>query len=626
MALRRLFEEAEALLRERGVEEPRLEVARDPRFGEISSMAAFELAKKSKKNPKEIAEEIVEKIETKEGGLISRVEAVGGYINFRVNWLRYGLEIVSSVLGEGGSYGASTLGKGKTILIEHTSVNPNKPLHVGHARNTCLGDTLHRIFRFLGYKVITLNYVDDSGAQMADVILGFAELGYPLTPPNNMRFDEYCGDKVYVEVARRVEEEPELELKRRSIAKAIESREGRYYELNRVVVERVLREQVKTCWRLGARYDILNMESDILSYDLWSEVFEKLKERRAVYLADSGAKAGCWLLDLSAHPILSKEGDEVLVKSDGATTYVARDIAYAAWKLGGVNRDFNYKVWGRNPDGSIILVTDVSGELRKPLGRVHLAVNVIDVRQRRPQEIVKYALKLLGLDPEHYIHYSYEVVALSIQDAERLGYTPEPGQRMVHMSGRRGLYVKVDEILDMLREKALKETKQRHPDWSDEKVWEVAEKIAVGALRYALIKPDPDKLIVLDTSEILRLEGDTGPYLQYSYARACRILEKVETEEEIEPPESLTEEEKSLLRRIALFPMIVEDAGRKLLPKNIANYSYNLASEFNTFYEHVPVLQAPEKMRRFRIGVVKAFKITLANAMNLLGIPVLEEM
>lgn len=626
MTLRRLFEEAGRLLREAGVEEPRLEPARNPEFGEAASLAAFELARKLKRSPREIAAEFVRKIRPREGGLVEKVEAVGGYINFKVDWRRYASEIVSAVLREGGSYGASGLGGGKRVLVEHTSVNPNKALHVGHARNLCLGDTLARMLKFIGYDTIVLNYVDDSGAQMADVILGFSELGYSLKPPNEMRFDEYCGDVVYVEAARKVEEDAELEDKRKLIAKEIESRKGGYYELNKLVVEKVLKEQLKTCWRLGAKYDILNMESDVLAYDLWGEVFEKLKERGAVYLAESGAKAGCWLLDLSGHPLLSKEGDEVLVKSDGATTYVARDIAYAAWKLGGTSKDFTYRVWGRNPDGSEILVTDLGGDVQRPLGEVELSVNVIDARQRRPQEVVKHALRLLGLEADKYIHYAYEVVALSTRDAVKLGYRPEGGEQMVHMSGRKGLYLKADQMLDMLKERAAGETRKRHPDWSDERVWEVAEKIAVGALRYALVKPDPDKLIVLDTSEMLRLEGNTGPYLQYTYARACRILEKSEGRSSSEAPGELSEEEKRVLRKIASFPLVVEEAGRMLLPKNIANYAYDLASEFNNFYEHIPVLQAPKKVREFRLGIVESFKTTLANAMRLLGVPVLEEM
>ena len=626
MALRKLMEEAEKLLRSAGVEEPKIELSRDPRYGEISSLAAFELAKKLKKSPNEVASEIVDRIRFEQMELVKDVEAVRGYINFKADWIKYSEEILKEILEKGERYGSTEIGAGRKIMIEHTSVNPNKPLHVGHARNTCLGDSLARILRFIGYDVIVLNYVDDGGAQMADLILGFTELGYPLDPPEEMRFDEYCGDIVYVEVSKKVEEDENLAERRRKIVEQIESGRGRCYELNKKVVERVLRDQIKTCWRLGATYNILNMESQIISLNIWNEIFDKLKEKKLVYRAESGAKAGCWLLDLSKHPILSKEGDEVLVRSDGTTTYVARDIAYAAWKLGGTSKDFKYSIWGANPDGGKIYITDEAGDIELKMGEVDRVINVIDVRQKRPQEIVKYALKLLGLRSEKYVHYAYEIVALSRKDAERLGYCVERGEKVVHMSGRKGLYIKVEEMLNMLKDRALEEVKKRHEDWNIEKMISVAEKIAVGALRYALIKPDIDKLIVLDTDEILRLEGDTGPYLQYSYARACRILEKSEDEPLTKPPAEPLEVEKRLLRRMAILPKMLLEFDENLLIKPIANYAYRLASDFNDFYEKAPVLKASKDVRRFRLGIVMAFKITLANVLRLLGVPLMEEM
>jgi len=627
MALRELIAEAEALLLEAGVEEPRIQVLRDPRYGEVSSTAAFQISKRVGRSPVEVARELVEALDLSKADLISSVEAVNGYLNFRANWRRYAKRILERILEEGESYGSSRIGAGKMILIEHTSVNPNKALHVGHARNVCLGDTLARIFSFLGYDVRVLNYIDDSGAQMADVILGFSELGYPLDPPNGMGFDEYCGDVVYVNSVRRVEGDPGLAERRRQIIREIESGSGRYYELNKIVVERVVREQLETCWRLGARYDILNMESDILGYRLWEEVFEKLRRRGAVYYAESGPKAGCWLLDLSGHPTLSREGDEVLVRSDGTTTYTARDIAYAAWKLGGTSRDFTYRIFGENPDGSRIYMTSADGDINLPISNVEKVINVIDVRQRRPQEVVRYALSLLGLNSEKYIHYGYEVVALSRRDAERLGYTAEPGQQVVHMSGRRGLYVKADQMLEMLKERARAEVRERHPDWGDERVEEVAERIAVAALRYSLIKQDTDKMIVLDTEEMLKLEGDTGPYLQYTYARALRILEKSPRQFSTTPYGELTEFEKSLLRRMAYLPFLLMEFHESMLVKSIAKYAYDLAYDFNNFYERNPVLHAEdEEVMIFRLAVVRAFLIIFSNVLRVLGIPVVEAM
>ncbi|MCL7402440.1 MAG: arginine--tRNA ligase [Thaumarchaeota archaeon] len=627
MTYRKLVEEALEMFKSIGIEDPKLIPSKNPVYGELTSLVAFDIAREMGGDPVKIAEEIARSLSGYRGRIISSIEAVSGYINLRVDWFKYAEEILKTVISLGLDYGRSSVGSGRKIIIEHTSVNPNKALHVGHARNVCLGDTLYRLFSFLGYDVTVLNYIDDSGTQMADIILGFTELGYPLDPGDGSRFDVYCGDVVYVEVSRRIEEDPSLDGKRRKIAKLIEERDEKYYRLNREITEKVLRDQLKTCWRLGARYHILNMESDIISYDLWSEVFEKLVKVGAVYRAESGLKAGCWLLNLSSHPILSREGDEVLVKSDGSTTYVARDIAYGAWKLRGTSRDFKYKVWFRDPWGGEVLVTDLNGDVEKHIGEVEKVINVIDIRQKRPQEIVKYALDLLGLKSERYIHFGYEVVALSIMDAIKIGYEPEPGQEFVHMSGRRGLYVKADTLIDMLKERVKSEVRGKHPEWIEEKIEEVAEKVAVGALRYSLVKPDTDKMIILNTDEMLKLEGDTGPYLQYSYARACRILEKSGLEYSFKPPVELTEEEKQLLRRIAYFPEVVEEVGRSLIIKTLPNYAYMLASDFSRFYEKVPVLYSEDvELRRFRVAEVLAFKIVLGNVLNLIGVPLVEEM
>lgn len=627
MTYRKLVEEVSEMFKSIGIHDARLIPSKNPAYGELTSLIGFDIAKEGGGDPRKIAEEIVEKLSGYKSMMISSIEALSGYINFKVDWIRYSEEILKTVITQGSDYGRSSMGSGKKIIVEHTSVNPNKALHVGHARNVCLGDTLYRLFCFLGYDVTVLNYIDDSGTQMADVILGFTELGYPLNPKDNLRFDAYCGDIVYVEVSKKIEEDPSLAEKRKIIAKAIEERDEKYYKLNREIVERVLRDQLKTCWRLGARYHILNMESDILTYDLWSEVFKKLYEIGAVYKATSGPKAGCWLLNLSSHPILSKEGDEILIKSDGSTTYVARDIAYGAWKLGGTSKDFKYRVWIRDPWSGEILVTDVNGDVEKSIVGAEKVINVIDIRQKRPQEIVKYALQLLGLKASRYIHFGYEVVAMSIKDAVKMGYKPEEGEAFVHMSGRRGLYVKVDTLLDMLKEKVRSEIRDKHPEWDVEKIEEVAEKIAVGALRYSLVKPDTDKVIILDTDEMLKLEGDTGPYLQYSYARACRILEKSSLEYSFKPPIEPVEEEKQLLRRIAYFPEVVEEVGRNLLIKTLPNYAYMLTSDFSKFYENVPVLYADNaELKKFRLAEVLAFKIVLENVLYLIGVPLVEEM
>lgn len=630
LTVKKLLAELTEILREAGLPDPKLEIPKSPEHGEASCTSAFELAKKLRKSPMEVAQDLASKAKgllEKRKGLVKSIEVVEpGFINFRVDWPSYAVRIIEDVLNSAEAYGASDMGKGRRILVEHTSVNPNKALHVGHARNVCLGSALARLYEFAGFDVIVANYIDDSGSQMADIILGIKHLGYSKEPPEGMRFDEYCGDRIYVGVNRLLEEKPELSEKKRLLIKEIEDRSSESFRLSREVALMVLKEQLKTCWRLGASYDIMNRESDVVAFGLWEEVFSKLKQKNACYLATSGPKAGCWMLDLSGHKTLSKEGDEVLVKSDGTTTYVARDIAYAAWKLGIVEKDFKYKLFGKNPDQSDILITDVDGDVDFKVGRVDATIAVVDVRQRRPQEIVRYALGLLGADPSRYVHFAYEVVSLSAKEAERMGLKVSDAE-FVHMKGREGIYVKVDSVIDSIKEKVISETVQRHPDWNPKKVEQVAESVAVGALVYALVKGDADKIIVFDREEALKIEGDTGPYLQYSYARACRILEKAQTKQvKVVRRETLEKQEIDLLRELSLFPLVIEESVKLMLLKKLANYAYGLASAFNNFYESCPVLTEDEETMNFRLNLVKAYLITMGNCLRVLGVPIVQEM
>jgi arginyl-tRNA synthetase len=623
--MKRLLDEARGLLESLGIAEPRLDFPKKPGFGDVSSAAAFELAKAKGENPAEVAKKIAAAIDVSKTRYIERVEAVGGFVNFYARWDTVAYDILSEALTKGVGYGEIVAGGGRSVLIEHTSVNPNKALHIGHARNVCLGDSLARLYLKTGHKVSVANYIDDSGTQMAEILLAFMYLGYSLDPGAS-RFDEYCG-RVYSEVSRKIEQDPRLSEIRKKISAELENPDSHTFKLNRQVVDRVLRHQLQTCWRLGARYDILNRESDIIVFNLWDEVFERLRQASALYLENEGPKKGCWLIRLAEHPVLGKEGDEVLVKSDGVTTYVGRDIGYAAWKLGLLEADFRWMRWGENPDGTPIYITDRDGGPGPAVSGASLTINVVDVRQRRPQEIVRYALKKLGADPGRYVHFAYEVVSLSKADAERLQVAAVENQEFVQMSGRAGIYVNVDPLLDHVKSKALEEAVKRHPDWPKEKLEEVAEKIAVAALRYFMVRSDPDKMIVFDSEEASDLEGDTGPYIQYAYARACRILEKSGSEPSPKPySKNLDPAEKELVKTIGMLPLVNENALRLMSVKVVAGYARELAVCFNNFYERCPVLTAEEPVRSFRLGLVEGFRAALTTAAWIVGIPLLTEM
>ncbi|MCS7142242.1 MAG: arginine--tRNA ligase [Aigarchaeota archaeon] len=630
MSVKRLIHEAKELMERVGVRDPRIEISKDPAFGEVTSTSPFELARKTSRKPIEIAEDVAGKIReiTKAGDLIiaDAMAAKPGFINFTVNWLKYARVILDEIREEGERYGLSDHGRGATVLIEHTSVNPNKPLHLGHGRNVIIGDTLYRLFRAMGYRTVVVNYIDDSGNQMADIHVAFKRLGYKVDPPSGERYDEYCG-RVYAEVSRAIEESQDLLSLKRRILGELEDPTSASSELNKLITDRVLSFQMRTCWRLGARYDILNRESDIVSFKLWDETFTMLVRSGAVYKATEGKDAGCWMINLRDHPVLSKEDDEVLIRSDGTLTYVARDVAYAAWKTGLLEKDFTYRVWGKNPDGTEILETDLRGEVRFDRGRPEIVMTVVDVRQRRPQEVVRHALSKLTGTSSGYVHFGYEVVALSIEDARKLGFNEGEGE-FVHMSGRAGLYLTVDAVLDLLKSKALQEASRRHSDWDNDKLEEVAEKIAVAALRYSMLKQDTDKMIVFDSSEASRLVGDTGPYLQYTYARACRILEKSpvrERGERVGVPE-LVKQERDLLRVVSYAPAVFEEVLNLMLLKRLTTYAHSLCAAFNEFYEYCPVLTAEAEVRDFRLELTKAFTQVLSNVASVMGITLLNEM
>jgi arginyl-tRNA synthetase len=621
-AIKRLMRLARTSLGEAGLSDPKVTLTKSIRFGLLTSTSAFEEARRIGADPIDHATRIARSLRLPEDSAVARVEAAPpGYINFHPDWRRFAQQVVTDVLNGPESYFRSDGAPGE-VVIEHTSVNPNKALHIGHARNACIGDTLARLMRSAGARVLVINYIDDSGAQMAELLVGFKLLNYPMEPRDGMRFDEYCGDVVYVEVNRRAEVDPKVEMMRREVARKIEERGSEEFEEARRVALMVLRDQLKTTSRLGAAYDLLVRESDVVATGLWAETFRRLREAGLARLVTDGPKKGCWVVDLSSHPVLSKEGDEVIVKSDGATTYVARDIAFAMWKMGASSTRLLFRPL--ELDGQRVVISDSEGEDLGP-SRPDLVITVVDSRQRRPQEVVRYALERLGVTGGRYVHYSYEPVALSRKSAELLGVTAEG--EVVHMSGRKGLYFKAEEVLEKLRSVGERETRERRPEWDERKVSEVAEALAIGAFRYGMLRIESDRQIVFDLEESLRLEGDTGPYLQYSVVRARKILQKareagIRTSEA--PPGELTEHEAQLVREIAVTPLVIEDVVRTLYIRSLVTHARSLAMRFNEFYERCPVIGGGE-WEGFRLSLVAAYEKIETGMLELLGIPALDE-
>ncbi len=608
-----------------------LEIPPDPAMGDLATTVAFAISKKKRQDASKVANDILTYISVPELSLIDRVEAAGPYLNFFMRVDRIAGEVFKSVTEQGSSYGSADLGHRRRVLVEHTNVNPNKAIHIGHARNTCLGDSLARILRFTGYDVQVANYVDDSGTQVADVILGFLSLGFKTDPPEGVKYDQYCGDDVYVKANQMYEARPELLEQRKNISRLIEEGNNETAAIAKQTSLRVLKAQLETCWRLNVYFDLLNWETDILHSGLWHEAFNKLKETGLVVLEDKGELAGCWVAKVTELPEFAAETDAVLVRSDGTTTYLGKDVPYAMWKLGLLDKDFSYKILLSQPNGANLwTTTSQQGVEDHPLfGFVDTAISVIDVRQSRPQEILSTFLRLIAgkASPKRYIHYAYEVVSLNPKTAKDLGVAmteDKERRRMLHMEGRRGLFVNADTVLDGLATKALEETIKRNPDAEESWLRETAKKIATAAFRYDLTKVDNDKIIVFDLDEAIDLEGETGPYVQYAHVRACRILEKAEATAQdlaVDPSLLTQSEEITLIKGLLKFPYVVNVASESLSPQRVAKYSYDLATIFNAFYERCRVIGAePQSLEQTRLRVVDCTRIVLKNCLMLLGI------
>lgn len=594
-----------------------------PGFGDVSSNLPFLLAKKLKKNPKDIADMISQHYLQSNSSLVLKVEPhPSGYLNFFANWEK----LTQMILSESNldNYGSIDLGKNSTVVVEHTSVNPNKALHIGHIRNVVIGDSIARILEKSNYKVHILNYVDDSGLQVADIIVGFRHFGYSQQPPDGKKFDQYCGDEIYVKTNEKYALDPSLEQIRKNILKDLEDGDSEIAQFADTITRQVLEGQLETCWNLGVFYDCLNFESQIIRSGLWNQIFEKLKEMKLVEFENNGKNAGCWVIRSE-----NDEDDKVIVRSNGTATYIAKDIPYAAWKLGLVNDPFNYKKYTRHqPDSRILWQTTLensNGQKQKFYG--DRVITVIDSRQSRLQKIITVLMSKFKSAEDAYVHLGYESVTLSAETAKILGL--ETDGKQIQMSGRSGLYVNADSVYDLLKEKTTFETRKRHAEMSDSEIEKIAHQVSVGTLRYEMIKQDLDKIIVFDLNKSLSLEGDTAPYIQYTHARASRILEKSSEIPSINVDFSLLNDksELDLIKMIGMFEIYLLDAAKNLSPKVIARYCHDLAVAFNSFYENVKVLDLGNvDLERSRICLVNSFKVTLERSLLLLGIVAPEKM
>jgi len=587
-------------------------------FGDITCNVAFLLAKSLKKSPQEIAQVFVDVYDVNLDNELDKLEVQSGYINFFLDTHKFSKAVLLE--SQKDNYGSINVGKNSKLIVEHTSVNPNKALHIGHLRNVVIGDVVSKILSKVNYDVKVLNYVDDSGLQVADIIVGFKFGGFSETPPAGEKFANYCGDTVYGKTSAKYANDEGLESKRREILKELEDSTSETARFGKILTRKILTDQLATVWNLGASYDCLNFESDILYSKLWEKVFDDMKSENLIRLENEGDNAGCWVLPIE------NEDDKILVRSNGVATYVAKDIPYAAWKLGILDDPFNYVEYASQQNRSLHETTLGKSMLTGLSFAADKVITVIDNRQTNLQKIVTNLMS--KFKPESsYVHLGYEAVTLSAETANLLGNKTDG--KDVQMSGRKGLYINADEIIEKLEKRVYLESKERNSSLDDASLNEIAHDVAIGTIRYELIKPDLDKIITFDINTSLKLEGDTCSYIQYSCVRAARILEKSDKKPDFNASfdQLNTQHDLNLIKQIGMFEIFVNDAAKNYSPKVIAKYCYGLAVTFSSFYEHVKVLKAetPELVNA-RLCLVLSFGLTLEKALDLLGITVPQRM
>jgi arginyl-tRNA synthetase len=623
-------------------------------FGELALPVSFTLAKTLKRAPRQIADEIVAELPPIEG--VAKLEVAGaGFINVRFDRAVYAAGLRSAK--------QSRATAGDKIIVEHTNINPNKAAHIGHLRNAVLGDTLVRMLRALGRKVEAQNYIDNTGVQVADVVAGFhfMEQKSPMQVQSlidspDIRFDYYCWD-LYAKISQRYVAEPaELQWRAQTL-KAIEEVVGPLAEMGRIVSDAIVRCHLDTMLRLGVEYDVLPRESEILHLKFWAAAFELLKERKAIYLEDKGKLKGCWVMPAELFQEKAKKKDEseeesqfeeskVIVRSDGTVTYVGKDIAYTLWKFGLLGKDFFYQPFRTYASGRESWVTATTAGDRTPpeFGAGDGVFNVIDVRQSYLQDVVKAGLVALDYraQAEKFVHFSYEMVALSPRCCAELGIelSEEDKRRpYVEVSGRKGLGVKADDLIDMLIDSALREVESRHEELSADERREIARQIAVGALRYFMLRFTRTTVIAFDFQEALAFEGETGPYVQYTATRARSIFRKLAERGEDVPDfdrelsgETLARQLENedfwqLLLSASRMDWTIERAIAGGEPAQLARYAFQVAQTFAHFYHQHHILNETDREKKvFLLWMTRFFVRELENVMDVMGIPAPEVM
>ena len=613
-------------------------------LGDLALTAPFDLAKTLRRKPRDIAERLAGELATSSDVVRAEV-AGGGYLNLFLDRGSF-----AAVLHRSLAEPPVAPRRPGHVIVEHTSINPNKAAHIGHLRNACLGDTFVRLLRHRGFDVGVQNYIDDTGVQVADVVVGFVHLeNKALAEVEHIpgRFDYYCWD-LYARVGEFYAARPEYKALQAEVLHAIEAGGNETARLAEYVARRIVDCHLATMARLGIRYELLAHESDILRLHFWDRAFELMREKGAVRLETAGKNQGCWVLPMAEGESEAIDEDKIIVRSNGTVTYTGKDIAYQLWKLGKLDRDFHYRVLSVAPDGERLwTTTSGEGESRAPrFGRATTVYNVIDVGQSYPQRVVRAGVKALGHEQgaEGSHHLAYEKVVLSPATAKALGYEVKEEDTSVKVSGRKGLGVKADDLLDALVAKARSEVDARDPERDAGEREATARAVAVGALRYFMLRFSRTRIITFDMEEALAFTGETGPYLQNAVVRARNIFGKLAAEghdpkalvaraRSLDQGAFLTGEEGDLAWSLLLLMARSEEVAEQAIAAEdvalVAKHAFAVAQAFHSYYQkpqHSLLRAASEDLRASRALVVDAFVHQMEVLLGLLGIPIPERM
>ena len=653
---------------------PTLAIEQPPKIelGEFALPLAFELAKRLRRAPRAIAQELAQALgEALPEGVASVEVAGAGYLNLR-------LDRAATVARMARDEHAHIGGEGFR-LIEHTSINPNKAAHIGHLRNAILGDTFARLLRHDDYKrgwgLGVQNYIDNTGVQVADVVVGFTHLLHlsltgvreRLTEiyETNELIDYFCWDlyarvsQWYTEPGKSAEELQRRKQLRLDTLHALEAGDNDIAEIADIISTSVLRRHLETMQRLGIEYDFLPRESEILSLRFWDAARALMIEKGVLYQEVEGKNKGCWVMRRAGTEGIGDDGPDeeakVIIRSNGTVTYVGKDIAYHLWKFGLLpGKDFYYEKFHEYHDPLVAsdaaFVTthtcwastgnpEANDPTHPIFAKADAIYNVIDSSQSDPQNNVTAALRGMGYTEaaEHYTHFSYEKVALTPRCAIELGYTIAEEDRArpyIEVSGRKGLGVKADDLLDKLIAAAALQVDERNPQLEAAERLLIAKQIAVGALRYFMLRFNRNTVIAFDFKDALSFEGETGPYVQYACVRAANIFRKSATTQdealaalpaaEMLAPLLATEEGTSLWETwlaASRLTQLIDQTITSAEPSILTKYAFQLAQQFNNFYHRHHILNEQDPTRRaLLLATAAVARREMVRALGYLGI------